>query len=205
MTPWSHPPAPACAAQAARAAATLPRLATDRLTLRAPVLSDFAAWAEITCGQRGRHIGGPMTEAEAWDDFSRASAVWLLRGHGLWTVEPKGGGEVLGFVLLGFEPGDAEPELGYLFRAAAEGQGFAAEAARAARDHAFGALGMTTLVSYVAPGNDRSTRLAERLGARRDPDRHDGCDVWRHAPVPDACRDGCPTDARRKPDAGRPE
>jgi RimJ/RimL family protein N-acetyltransferase len=203
--PWSYPLSPAAAALAERAAAALPVLETDRLRLRPPVLADFAAWAGILGSPRATHIGGPMTEDEAWDEFCRAVAVWLLRGHGLWTVEPRAGGAVLGFVLIGFEPGDAEPELGYLFRETAEGRGYATEAAGAARDHAFGALGMPALVSYVAPGNDRSARLARRLGARREPGLLDGSEVWRHPADgrPDTCRDGCPTQAIRETDEGK--
>jgi RimJ/RimL family protein N-acetyltransferase len=90
----------------------------------------------------------------------------------------------VGFVLIGFEPGDLEPELGWLFLPAAEGQGYAAEAATAARHHALSVLGLPSLVSYIDPANDRSARLAARLGARRDGEV-DGADVWRHAPLSD--------------------
>lgn len=179
--PWTHPLTAGCAAQAARVAACVPVLRTPRLTLRAPVLADFAAWAEIVCSDRGTHIGGPFSQDEAWDDFCRAVAVWMLRGHGLWTVTV-GEGEVAGFALVGFEPGDAEPELGFLFRAAFEGKGLALEAAAAARDHAFDVLGLPALASYVAPENPRSARLAARLGAECLPDLLDGSQVWRHHP-----------------------
>lgn len=184
-TPWSFPLTASMAAGAARVAAGIPEVETARLTLRAPRLSDFPALAEIACSERGVHIGGPMSEEAAWDDFCRMTAVWLLRGHGAWTVTLKEG-EVLGFVLIGFEVGDVEPELGFLFRESAEGRGYAAEAARAARDHAFGALGLKSLVSYIDAGNTRSGRLAERLGAVREADLTfpDGSSVqvWRHRP-----------------------
>lgn len=180
-SPWTHPLTAGSAAQAARVAAAVPVLSTPRLTLRAPVLADFAAWAEIVCSDRGAHIGGPFTMDEAWDDFCRAVAVWMLRGHGLWTVTV-GEGDVAGFVLVGFEPGDAGPELGFLFRAAYEGRGLALEAAAAARDHAFDALGLPVLASYVSPDNPRSARLAARLGADCLPDLLDGSQVWRHHP-----------------------
>lgn len=180
--PWSHSLTAACAAQAGQVAASVPVLRTARLVLRAPVLSDFAAWAEIVCSERAVHIGGPFGEAEAWDDFCRAVAVWMLRGHGLWTVTV-GEGEVAGFVLVGFEPGDAGPELGFLFRQQYEGKGLAAEAAAAARDHAFDVLGLPALESYVAPENTRSARLAARLGAECLPGLLDGSQVWRHDPA----------------------
>ncbi|MFQ6753062.1 GNAT family N-acetyltransferase [Cereibacter sphaeroides] len=180
--PWTHPLTRAAAMQAASLAAAVPELATPRLRLRAPRLEDFATYAEIVGSDRGLDVGGPMAPAEAWNDFCRMVATWLLRGHGLWSVERRG--ELLGFVLIGMEPGDPEPELGFLFTAEAEGQGHAQEAAEAARAHAFGALGLPGLVSCIAPGNFRSRRLAERLGARPDPGTLDGVLVYRH-PVPE--------------------
>lgn len=144
----------------------LPTLATDRLILRAPRVTDFEAYAEIACSDRGQHIGGPMSREDAWFDFAQVTATWILHGHGVWTIGHAS--QVAGFVLLGFEPGDREPELGFLLRAEAEGKGIAFEAALAARRYAFEELGWDTLVSYIAPENARSIALARRLGARLD-------------------------------------
>ena len=159
--------------------AQVPVLADGDLVLRAPELGDFDAYAGIVCGERADPMGGPLTRAEAWDDFARMTATWLWRGHGVWTVTQ--GGAVMGFVLIGFEPGDAEPELGYLFTAPAEGRGLATRAARLVLDHARGAQGVDSLVSYIAPGHARSQAVARRLGARLDGLR-DGSEVWRHLP-----------------------
>lgn len=144
----------------------LPTLATDRLILRAPRVTDFEVYAEIACSDRGAHIGGPMSREDAWLDFAQVTATWILHGHGVWTIGHAS--QVAGFVLLGFEPGDREPELGFLLRAEAEGKGIAFEAALAARRYAFDELGWDTLVSYIAPENARSIALARRLGARLD-------------------------------------
>lgn len=43
------------------------------------------------------------------------------------------------------------------------------EAARAVRNHAYGALGLITLVSYFDRENTRSIAVADRLGCTRDP------------------------------------
>jgi RimJ/RimL family protein N-acetyltransferase len=186
---------------AAMLAAELPVIETARLRLRAPCLSDFDAWAEIFTGPASPHLGGPFDRDEAFTEFAATCGLWLLRGHGLWTVEPKAGGEVLGFVLIGFEPGDQVPELGYLFRVAAEGQGYATEAARALRDHAVGPMGLKTLVSYIDPKNPRSIRVAERLGAVRAGD-FDGAQVWVHRGVaPKGVSTRVETEARRDEDA----
>lgn len=144
----------------------LPTIVTERLILRSPRVTDFDAYAEIACSERGRFFGGPMSREDAWADFASMTGGWLLHGHGLWTI---GGAEgVLGFVLLGFEPGDAEPELGFMLCQTAEGRGIACEAAGAARAHAFETLGFTTLVSYIDADNTRAIALAERLGAVAD-------------------------------------
>ena len=167
---------------AAILSAELPVIETARLRLRAPRLSDFNAWAEIFTGPARPYLGGPFDRDDAFTEFAATCGLWLLRGHGLWTVEPKAGGEVLGFVLIGFEPGDQVPELGYLFRPEAEGKGHATEAARALRDHAVGPMGLENLVSYIDPANPRSVRVAERLGAVRAAD-FDGAQVWVHRGV----------------------
>jgi RimJ/RimL family protein N-acetyltransferase len=180
MIPHEIPTGGAAADFAAKLAAAIPVIETQRLRLRAPRLADFDAWAEVLCGPAGPHLGGPFDRDDAFTEFAAACGTWLLRGHGPWTVEPRAGGAPLGFVLIGFEPGDREPELGFLFRPEAEGRGLAAEAARAALDHAR-AAGLPALVSYVAPDNGRSLALVRRLGARRD-GTLDGCEVWRHLP-----------------------
>jgi RimJ/RimL family protein N-acetyltransferase len=184
-------------------AAQLPVIETARLRLRAPRLSDFDAWAEIFTGPAGPHLGGPFDRDDAFTEFAATCGLWLLRGHGVWTVEPKTDGDVLGFVLIGFEPGDQVPELGYLFRPAVEGRGYATEAARALRDHAVGPMGLKDLVSYIDPENARSIRVAERLGAVLAGE-FDGAQVWVHRDV--ASRAGHThghTLARHKADASQ--
>lgn len=49
------------------------------------------------------------------------------------------------------------------------GQGCATEAARAALDFGFVALGLPELVSFTSPGNERSIAVMRRLGMTRGP------------------------------------
>lgn len=187
--PCEIPATGPAAAFAARMQAMLPVLETERLRLRAPAITDFPAYADIALSPRGSYLVSEQTREAAWLDFCQMVAAWTLRGHGVWTVETRADGAVVGFVLLGFEPGDNEPELGYLFLPRSEGRGLAREAAQAARNHAFGPLDLPSLVSTIDHGNDRSARLAERLGAARDPLAEAAYDgkirVYRH-PKPEA-------------------
>lgn len=193
MTPRHEQPTPGpAAALAHRVFETLPVLRTDRLVLRAPKLADFSACAEIACSERGRFVGGPMSRDEAWSEFAKMTAGWLLHGHGGFTVEDAENGDVYGFVVLGLEPGDQEVELGFALTAAGEGKGIAFEAASAIRDWAARDLGLTNLVSYIDPENARSIALATRLNATRDPDAEAaledaGISVFRH-PAPEVAQ-----------------
>lgn len=186
MQPWDIPVAPAAARFAETLRAALPELRTDRCILRAPRLEDAPLWVSLMVPDTDGHLGGPHTEAEAFAEFAAYMGNWLLRGHGPWTVTDHAG-RVLGFVLVGVEPGDQAPELGWLFLSEARGQGYATEAAAAARDHALNALGLPDLVSYIDPTNAASRRVAERLGARldgtiTDPGSDAWAEIWRHAP-----------------------
>ncbi len=167
---------------------TVPVLQTERLFLRSPRIEDLSLWTEIFTGPEAEGFGGPYSAEDAWTEFSYYTAGWLLHGHGLWAVERRADGALLGFVHLGLEWDDPEPELGYLFGAHARGQGYALEAADAARTFGLGLLGKDQFVSYIDPGNAASNALAARLGARRDATaeaailEQDGelTHVWRH-------------------------
>lgn len=154
-------------ALAANIAAQVPALVTDALTLRAPRVEDFGSYADILCSERGRFVGGPFGRDAAWADFIQMASGWMLHGHGGWAIEDNETGDVLGFVILGLEPGDAQIELGFLLTEENEGMGIAYEAAQMARHFAFDTLKLTELASYIHKDNARSVALAERLGATR--------------------------------------
>lgn len=159
---------PGFAAQfAADLSGQIPVLQAGAATLRAPRLSDFDTYADILCTDRGRFMGGPMTRESAWADFANYTALWLLHGYGLWAIDT-GSDAPAGFVLLGLEWEDPEPELGIFVSSDAERRGLARAACVAARAYAFNALGWNSVVSYVDPANTRCIALMTGLGAQRD-------------------------------------
>ncbi|EBA05867.1 GNAT family N-acetyltransferase [Sagittula stellata] len=178
-----HRPGPA-ARNAARMGGRVPVIDTRRLQLRGPRIYDFETYAEILTSDRAIFMDGPYSREEAWSDFTNYIACWMLHGHGLWTIDAATQ-PTAGFVLLGYEWEDPEPELGIFLSAAAEGQGIALEALEAARDHAFNDLNWDSVASFVASDNDRANRLMKRSGARRDAEveariRETDLHVWRH-------------------------
>jgi RimJ/RimL family protein N-acetyltransferase len=117
---------------------------------------------------RAQYMGGPFTEDEAFADFCQGIAGWMLRGAGMWTVTLLSDDAPLGWVYLWQEMGDPEPELGWVLTEAAEGKGYATEAARAVLPHAVALFGAQGFVSYIAAENHASARIALTLGAVRD-------------------------------------
>jgi len=88
------------------------------------------------------------------------------RGSSTWAVVEKGSGTVVGDTGFGVYGPTGEPELGYALAAAFWGRGYGFEAARACVDAAFVHLSPARIVAKVEPENERSLRLAERLGMR---------------------------------------
>ena len=167
----------------------IPALETARLRLRPMAPGDFAAYAGFMAGPRSAGMGGPFDTGEAWGMFCHDASGWALYGLGALMIDRRADGACLGQVGINQGPLFPEPELGWLLYDGFEGQGYASEAARALRDHAFDDHGLPTLVSYVGPENRASARVAERIGgiadahAARQPGAENEEDlVFRHDP-----------------------
>ena len=162
--PWTQPIAAAAPVSQALQSA-VPTLETERLILRAPTLADWSSIEPLWTSQRAAFIGGPFNDEDAWLDFCQVMAGWVLRGISGWALEHRETGETLGLVGLFFDFGDPSLDLGWLLTEAAEGHGYATEAAIAARDYGHHTLKLRGLTSFIAPDNTRSIALATRLGA----------------------------------------
>lgn len=160
-----QPPSGEPAAAATTHRTSVPVLETQRLILRAPTLDDLPVW-EALHAEPGAALGDATAGEDVWLSFANYVAGWMLHGHGLWTIERRSDGATIGFILLGVEWGDREVELGWMLAAEARGQGYATEAAGAARDFGLGLF--DSFISYIDRTNTASVRVAERLGARRD-------------------------------------
>ena len=158
--------APAYPAAPAAALVHAPRLETARLVLRGPEMRDFDAFAAFHADP-ARCLGfGPVYRRdEAWRWWASNIGHWHIRGYGYFSVEAKETGAACGLCGIWNPEGWPEPEVGWVVYEGYEGRGLAREAAERARAWAYAALGMTTLTSNIVPGNTRSVRLAERLGA----------------------------------------
>jgi RimJ/RimL family protein N-acetyltransferase len=144
-------------------------LHTDRLHLRMFREDDLDAYAAICADPEVmRYLGDGRTlgRSEAWRQMAMILGHWQLRGYGLWAVEERATGALVG--RLGFFEPEGWPgfELGWMLRRASWGRGYATEGAERALAHAFTEMGRQRLISLIWPDNRASIRVAERLGER---------------------------------------
>ncbi len=145
---------------------TIPVIETDRLRLRGWEERDFPAYLAFAADpDHQAFFGGAMTKLEAWDHFCAYLGVWALRGYGYFAVADRASDEAIGLTGLWFPPVIDEPELSWSLFPGRTGNGYATEAAIAARAWAYGAFDLPPLTSIIHPENAASKAVAARVGA----------------------------------------
>ena len=155
-----------------------PRLETERLILRDFRRDDLDAFA-ATMGDPEivRHLAiPPLSREDSLRRIFLAAGQWPILGMGMWAVEMKESGRVVGHVGFFDMERDmtpslvGQPEMGWIFDRSVHGQGIAREACGAALEWAQRELGPVSIPAIISVDNVASMRLAERLGFVRDPD-----------------------------------
>jgi len=146
----------------------IPQLTTARLLLRAFRLEDFEAYAQMMADPRTtEHLGDgqPMSRADAWRQMAMILGHWELRGFGLWAVEDRSTGALIGRIGCHHPEGFPAFEIGYVLAPAAWGNGYAREGVRAALRFARETLRRDEIASIIRPANAASIRVAQSCGA----------------------------------------
>ena len=74
----------------------LPVLETERLILRAPIVSDWLAFRDYRASPRTAFTGGPKPEHQAAEQFASFFGHWVLRGVGRLIAGDRATGAPLG-------------------------------------------------------------------------------------------------------------
>ncbi len=152
---------------------------TERVLLRRFAAADADAFAALNADPEVMRFigdGTPLSRAQSDELLARIAAHWRARGFGLWCLAERDAPErCLGFAGLAvpaFLP-EVMPavEVGWRLARDTWGRGLATEAAQAALAEAFGPLALASVIAIVAEGNERSVRVAAKLGMRRGADR----------------------------------
>jgi len=140
-------------------------LVTERLLLRPATIDDLEAWHAISRDAEEAWFGaGSSTLDDARANLEKHIAHQATHGFGLWAVELRRTGEVIGVTGLGHLADGPEIEVGYRFLQRCWGRGYATEAARAAIAFGFEELGVERIVAVTEPKNLGSRRVMEKAG-----------------------------------------
>lgn len=143
---------------------SVPRLQTDRLTLREYRVEDFELFADhLSNAESSAHLGSADRQT-AWRIFSSHAGLWLLSGAGWWSIENRQTGQLVGSVGAFFRHESTVMEMGWNTYRAFWGKGIANEAAAAVLKHAFEVRREPKVRAMIGYGNESSRRVAERLG-----------------------------------------
>lgn len=148
-----------------------PLLETARLTVR-PLTEDDASFylAMLSDPDFKRHIadrGVRDLQAALANMRDRVFASYDAHGFGMWLVLRRDTGEPVGMAGLVKRDFLADVDLGYAFLPSGRGAGYATEVCRGVMEFASEAYGIRRLAAIVAPDNDPSIRVLERLGFKR--------------------------------------
>jgi RimJ/RimL family protein N-acetyltransferase len=167
------------------------QLRTPRLLLRQWRPGDDVVMGQINSDPEvTRYLNRPVGPTATSAFLQGAIAHWDTYGFGFWAVQslaPEDAGALLGFIGIAhptFLPELASRvEIGWRLARRAWGRGLATEGAVAARDYALRVVGLDELISIIHPENERSRRVATKLGMTMEQRvRHAGLDrdvdVW---------------------------
>lgn len=161
----------------------IPALSTPRLILREPREADFAAMLAFNESPRSGWIGGGTPRKWVWRGLLANIGHWALRGYGFYSVDTHRG-DFIGRIGVIFHDAWPEPELAWHLYDGFEGQGYACEAATAAKADYHARVSSRPLISLIAEGNTRSAALARRMGCTPegtfDLPFYGPANVWRH-------------------------
>lgn len=149
------------------------KIETNRLILREWLDKDLDAFAQINQDPKViEFLPAALTTDETAEWIERIQYEFREHGFGLWAVELKSTGEVIGYVGLNIPRFKAHftpcVEIGWRIGSAHWGKGYATEAAHEVIKHGFQRLGLKEIVSFTVPANIRSIRVMEKIGMTRD-------------------------------------
>ncbi|WP_354644581.1 GNAT family N-acetyltransferase [Kitasatospora camelliae] len=141
---------------------------TERLVLRQSEARDRAGFVALFASPEvGTYVGGARSREEVEDTMPEVPG----RRPGVFVIDLDG--QMIGMVTLDpraaerrghIRPDGGETELGYLILPEAWGRGYAVEACAAALDWFAGAVPGAPVVLSTQTANERSMRVAEKLG-----------------------------------------
>ena len=160
----------------------VPEIFTPRLRLRGWREGDVELMAEIYAEPEVVRYLRPLDLEGTRQQLLRFVDQWEEHGFGLWAVEERVSGRLIGRIGLARHddwtetPYDAE--VGWTLERATWSRGLATEGGAAALEFGFKVEGIDRIISIAHTENVASQRVMEKLGLQRE-----GATTWRDQPV----------------------
>lgn len=142
-------------------------IGTPRLILRPIAFSDLDELVALGSDAEVTRFVTRLDRRVAAERIRMAEREWSERGYGMLAVLQRGTQRFLGRTGLRYWPQFNETEVGWIFRRDAWGYGYATEAGRACIEWGFAEFALPYMTTMIHHANERSTRVAERLGFAR--------------------------------------
>ena len=145
----------------------VPEVHTDRLVMRGFGEQDLDEMAAINSDPEvTKWVGDEngVSYNETWRRIAYWVGHWELLGFGQWALIRRDDGRLVGRTGLLRPAGWPGLEVGWLIGREFWGQGYAPEAGKASMEWAREELGADHIISLIEDHNERSARVAEKLG-----------------------------------------
>ena len=147
-----------------------PVFVTDRLLARRLGAEDVEAlFAVYSDAEAMRWVGDgqPITRPECEQWVTVTLANYEKRGYGMFALEERASGNIIGFCGIVHPGGQIEPEIKYAFLRSHWGRGLATEAVIGLLRYGSEVHSLTYLIATVAPDNSASQRVLLKAGMIR--------------------------------------
>lgn len=153
-----------------------PEIETGRLILRQFSENDIPDFVRIYGDEDGMlYMGkGAKTPQESAQSVRWKMKHWVDRGYGLWCVEEKKSGSVVGHCGVAWLEWMNDIEIAYLISRDHWGKGYATEAVTAAIAYGFEVVHAPQIIAIIRPDNVQSERVAEKAGLKYFKDTTNG-------------------------------
>ncbi|MDD6208731.1 MAG: GNAT family N-acetyltransferase [Clostridiales bacterium] len=174
---------------------------TKRITIREMTVEDVKALYSIYQDEKVRQYVDDLEESlEEEEEKMRAYIQYAYGffGYGIWGVFDESGTRLIGRCGIGNTTieGEDEIELSYLLDRQYWGCGYGLECTRTVLRYASEYLGIKRVVAVISTGNERSVRLAKRLGMHYEKEVERGqkrCFVYAIESIPDTLKTAAAT------------
>lgn len=141
-----------------------PTLETQRLILRSPCADDYNAYKIFYRDKiASQAYGGPLTDFLSWKKLAADIGHWHLKGFGMWSIEERLTGQMVGGCGLVWPESYPRSELTWWILPTARRKGYAFEASKKVVEFGYNTLKWDRVETHMNDENHAARNLVFKL------------------------------------------